>query len=156
MKGASQMDACCAKYEMEIRIEASPESVWKALVEDTNAWWLPDFHMVDADSTVEIDLSPGGRGLVEHRADGSFLQWYSVQSCLIGQHKIYLVGYLAPDFGGPSTSHLGLSVEADGEGSVLKVVDAHVGAVDESALGSLELGWSRLFQEGLRDFVERQ
>lgn len=68
----------CVQYELEIEIKADQQVVWNAIIEETNAWWLPDFHMVDAASTVEFDIRPGGRGLIEHQDGGGFLQWYTV------------------------------------------------------------------------------
>lgn len=147
-------DVTCRQYEFEIRIDAPTERVWTALTEEVNAWWLADFHMVDPNSTVEFDLRPGGRGLVEHHGDGSFLQWYGVQAFLPRQHKIYLVGYLAPDFGGPATSQLCFSLTADGTGCRLCVSDALLGSIDDKTAESLKRGWNQLFDEGLRQFVE--
>ena len=60
----------CVQYELEIEIKAEQQVVWNAIIEETNAWWLPDFHMVDEASTVEFDIRPGGRGLIEHRDGG--------------------------------------------------------------------------------------
>lgn len=154
MVGAKTYDATCAQYELEISIQAPCKKVWQALLEDTNAWWLPDFHVVDPESTVEFDVQPGGRGLVEHRADGSFLQWFTVQACMPDQFKLYLIGHVAPDWGGPSISNLTLALTEQEGGCVLKVTDAHQGRVSEATLNSLESGWKQLFGEGLRVHVE--
>jgi len=154
MVGAKSLETGCMQYELEIEISARAETVWKALIDETNRWWLADFHMVDPESVVEFDTSPGGKGLVEYRPDGSFLHWYSVQYYLPDQWKIYLVGNLAPDFGGPATSNLLLHVEERNETCVLKIVDAHHGHVSEKYIESLQSGWQQLFSEGLRDFVE--
>jgi len=35
-------------------IDAPRERVWQALVDETNAWWLPDFHMVGEGSVVTL------------------------------------------------------------------------------------------------------
>ncbi|MEM6690193.1 MAG: hypothetical protein AAF664_12240 [Planctomycetota bacterium] len=148
--------ARCVKYELQITIDAKRETVWKALIEDTNAWWLPDFHMVDESSIVEFDTRPGGRGLVEYKDDGGFLIWYSIQLFQPKDFKIYLVGHVAPDWGGPSTSLLCLSITERDSGSVLKVSDAHHGRVDDAYISSLQNGWQRLFGDGLANFAQRQ
>ncbi len=145
----------CMEYELEIQIKAERHTVWKAIIEETNVWWLPDFHMVDEASVVEFDVRPGGRGLVEYRTDDAFLLWYSVQYYLPEQFKVYLLGNVAPDWGGPSTSNLCLSLEEHQEGCNLKVSDAHHGCVSEEYINSLKNGWGRLFGEGLHHHVER-
>jgi len=155
MIGATASGAKCVQYELEIEINAPCERVWKAIVEETNLWWLPDFHMVAPDSIVTFDTSPGGRGLVETLENGGGLLWYSVQFCLPDQFMIYLVGHIAPDWGGPSTSNLKLAVEASDSGSVLRVTDAQHGNVDETSIESLSSGWKQLFTDGLREFVEK-
>ncbi len=154
MPAAKTAPASCVEYHLEVEFRADSATVWKALHQDIGAWWLPDFHMTGVDSEIRFDVSPGGHGLFEQCPDGSFLQWYSVQCYLPQQKKIYLVGSVAPEFGGPSTSSLTLSlVESDG-GCKLLVHDAHVGNVDEQTAESLHSGWQQLFGEGLRQFVE--
>lgn len=154
MIGTKTSDVRCVQYELEIEINAPREQVWKAIVDETDAWWLPDFHMVGEGSVVEFDLNPGGRGLVEHKGDGSFLIWYSVQYYLPEQFKIYLLGNVAPDWGGPSTSNLSLALEDSDQSCVLRVSDAHHGKVSEDYINSLQSGWNQLFGEGLRGYVE--
>ncbi len=156
MSGAISREMSCVQYELEIQIDAPLERVWRALTDEIDAWWLGDFHMVDPNSTVEFDVRVGGRGLIEYRPDGSFLLWYSVQAFLPEQHKIYLVGNLAPDFGGPSTTNLSLSLVARDDGCTLRITDAHHGCVDESTVASLKNGWQQLFNDGLRKYSERE
>jgi uncharacterized protein YndB with AHSA1/START domain len=157
LKGANMIGlttAACCQYELEIAINAPRERVWKAIFEETNFWWLPDFHVADAGSTMTFDPHPGGRGLVEDTADGGGLLWYSVQMFLPEQFKIYLIGHIAPEWGGPTTSSLKLAVEATPTGSVLKVTDARHGHIDEQHLQSYQDGWQQLFTDGLKRFVE--
>ena len=149
-------EAACVEYHLEVKFEAPPEAVWNALLNDVNLWWLDDFHMVASDSSVEFDLTAGGKGLVEHRSDGSFLQWYSVQCYLPAQRKLYLVGHLAPEFGGPSTSSMTLTVEDEGgNGCRLLIHDAHFGNVSQKTVDSLRSGWEQLFGQGLKQHVEQ-
>lgn len=154
MIGTKMGQAGVVQYELEIKIQAPAERVWRAIIEETNFWWLPDFHMVDAGSTVTFDPCPGGAGIVESSDDGGSLLWYSVQYYLPAQFTIYLVGNIAPDWGGPSTSHLKLSLAANETGCALKVTDAQHGNVSESSARSLAEGWTQLFTEGLKAFVE--
>lgn len=144
----------CAQYELEIAIAAERRVVWEALIEHPDRWWLPDFRMVDESSTVELDVRPGGRGLIEYREGGGFLVWYTIQFYQPDAFKIYLVGNVAPDWGGPATNNLRLSLEESEDGCVLKVSDTHHGHVREAYMKSLRDGWTRLFGNGLRRYVE--
>lgn len=154
MKAAQAYDSGVLKYELEIAIDADPDRVWEALINDTNAWWLSDFHMVGPDSVVTFDAQAGGH-LMETTPDGGSLLWYTVQFCQPGQHTLHLVGNLGPDWGGPSTTNLTLRVESGAAGgSILKVTDAHHGRVDEASIQSLESGWNQLFSDGLKRYVE--
>jgi len=153
MIGAKTEAANCATYELEVEIAAPPARVWEALLDETNAWWLPDFHMVGAGSVLTFDARAGGH-LIERTEDGGSLLWFSVHMILPEARTIYLVGHVAPDWGGPAAAHLKLAVEAAGDGAVLRVTDAQFGHVDEKNLGSMKEGWTQLFTDGLKRFVE--
>lgn len=155
MIGATKTPSACHQYELEIQIAASRERVWKAIFEEANFWWLPDFHVAGSDSKVTFDPNPGGQGLLETAPDGSALLWYSVQMYLPVQYKIYLTGHVAPEWGGPTTSMLKLAlVEDEDGGCTLQVTDARHGHVDDQQIKSYEDGWAQLFTDGLKKFVE--
>ena len=154
MIGATTANAGCATIELEIAIEASREKVWNAIFEETEMWWLPDFRAAGPNSKVTFDPRPGGRGMVEDTADGGGLLWFNVQMFLPEQFKIYLVGHIAPEWGGPTTSNLKLAVEETETGCVLKVTDARHGNIDESQTQSYSDGWNQLFSDGLKTYVE--
>jgi uncharacterized protein YndB with AHSA1/START domain len=139
-------------YELEVSIDAPKEVVWKAMTEETNAWWLPDFHMVGAGSTVSLDTRAGGQ-LVESMPDGGSLLWYTVQMCVEGE-SLDLVGHLGPDYGGPATTLMRLALEDRDGATVLKVRDALYGHVSDAAVASLSSGWKMLFEDGLKHHVE--
>lgn len=154
MSDENKLESNVAQYELEIAIDAPPETVWKALTDETNAWWLPDFHMVSPNSTVTFEAHAGGH-LMEQCEDGGSLLWYTVQCCQPQQHTIYLIGHTAPDWGGPSTSHLKLSVVAgDDGGSVFKVTDGQMGRVTKVSVERVQSGWNNLFTDGLKQYVE--
>lgn len=143
-----------ASYELEIAINAPCGRVWKAITEETNAWWLPEFHMVGEGSTVTFDTRAGG-GLIEELEGGGSLLWATVHLHQPQAFSIYLVGHTAPEWGGPTTSHLKLALEATGDEScILQVTDALHGHIDEEHLKQLEHGWTWLFTDGLKRFVE--
>lgn len=154
MTGTKTVAAACHKFELEIEIEAPRERVWKAIFEEANMWWLPDFHMTGPGSEVTFDPTPGGKGLLESTPDGGGLQWYAVQMYLPSDFKIYLVGHIAAEWGGPTTSSLKLAVVETESGCVLQVSDARHGHVDESQVQSFEDGWAQLFTDGLKNYVE--
>ncbi|MFT5285980.1 MAG: hypothetical protein ACI8TQ_002148 [Planctomycetota bacterium] len=141
------------KYELEVPIQAPVDKVWSTLVDETNAWWLPDFHMVGADSIVTFDAQAGGR-LVESSADGGSLLWYTVQM-VVPKEWIHLVGYMAPPWGGPGISMLELALEDHDGGTLLTIKDAMFGAVSEATAKTMSEGWELLFGDGLRAFVEK-
>ncbi len=146
------LDTKALKYELEIEIEAPKEAVWKSLTEETNAWWLPDFHMVGEGSVVTFDARAGGE-LVERRADGGSLLWGTVHMCTPGE-SLHMVGHHFPQWGGPATSLLHFALEERGSSTVFRVIDGLFGHVAESHAQSLFEGWTQLFSEGLKPHAE--
>jgi uncharacterized protein YndB with AHSA1/START domain len=145
------------QYELEFAVAAPPAIVWRALLEETQAWWLPDFRMVGTDSVVTFDPRAGGRGLVEELPGGGSLLWYTVHMHQPEQHQIWLVGQIASDFGGPATSMLKLAAEPAGKSATrLVLTDALLGNVSDAMARSLRDGWTQLFDQGLRQHVETQ
>ena len=154
MIGATQTPSTCNQFELEIPIDASRENVWNAIFEDVNSWWVADFHMMGPDSIVTFDPTPGGNGLIEKTSDGGALLWYEVQMVLPADFKIYLVGHIAPEWGGPTISSLKLSLVESKNGCVFQISDARHGNVDDAQLSCSKDGWQQLFGDGLKKFVE--
>lgn len=147
-------EAQIGKYELEISINAPRERVWKAFIEQTNAWWLPEFHMIGEGSRITFDPRAGGC-LIEELEGGGSLLWATVHMCQPKDFTIYLYGHTAPDWGGPTTSCMKFSIESTGEEKcVLKVTDARHGRIDEKNLQELKHGWTWLLSDGLKKFVE--
>lgn len=145
-------DAKIIKYNFEIPIKCSVADIWNAMVNETDTWWMHDFRALGEDSKVTLKAETGGQ-LIESTADGSSLEWYRVQMVLPGK-SLYLVGYMAPDWGGPTTSMLKLAVEEHDDGGKLIVSDALLGNVTEASAQSAEGGWKMLFGEGFKKFAE--
>lgn len=154
MIGATKSSAGCITMELEIGIDAPREVVWEAIFKEANAWWLPDFRVSGPDSKVTFDPKPGGRGLIEETTDGGGLQWFQTQMYLPADFKIYVVGHIAPEWGGPTTSNLKLALEETKSGCVLKITDARHGNIDEAQTKSYEDGWRMLFSDGLKKHIE--
>jgi len=141
------------RVKKRLEINTDGDLVWKALVHETDAWWLAEFRMVGEGSKVAFDARAGGHLIEEHENGGSLL-WYVVQWISPAERRVYLHGHVAPDWGGPSSNILKLSVEERGDGAVLEVSDAHCGFISDETIASLEAGWKQLFRDGLKSFVE--
>lgn len=146
-------DATVMKYQFEVPIKRSASDIWSLMIDQIDDWWMNDFRALGAGSEVSLSAETGGQ-LIETGADGSSLEWYRVQMVTPGK-VLYLVGYMAPDWGGPTTSMLKLAVEDRDEGGALVVSDALLGNVTESSANSAEGGWKMLFGDGLKAFCEK-
>ncbi|MEL6340008.1 MAG: SRPBCC domain-containing protein [Myxococcota bacterium] len=140
-------NAKIGRYELSVEIEKPVALVWQALTQETNSWWLPDFHMVAPDSTVTLEARAGGR-LIEETEVGASLLWASV-AMIVPQERILFVGGHFPAWGGPATSMLEWRLESTDNGSRLLVSDSLIGQVTEDTVSSLEHGWRELFSNGL-------
>ncbi|MEM6274258.1 MAG: SRPBCC domain-containing protein [Myxococcota bacterium] len=140
-------DAKIGRYELAVEIEKPVAQVWQALIHETNAWWLPDFHMVGLDSTVTLEAHAGGR-LIEQTEAGASLLWATV-AMVVPQERILFIGGHFPAWGGPATSMLEWRLESTDNGTRLLVSDCLIGHVAEETVGSLEHGWRELFTNGL-------
>lgn len=140
-------------YQFNVPIERSSADVWNLMINDINEWWMNDFRALGQDSTIALSAIAGGQ-LIESAADNSTLEWYRVQM-VMPKKSIHLVGYLAPDWGGPTSSMLKLAFEDRDTGSTLVVSDALMGNVTAASAKSAEDGWKILFGEGLKKYAEK-
>ena len=146
-----------ALYEVDIEIGAKADRIWRALIDETNTWWPAEYRLLASNSTLQFNTHAGGN-LVETTADGRSLIWFSLQLYQPDQFAIYLVGHIAPEWGGPALSQMKLSVEADSSApdssrATLRVNDSLVGDVSEKTVASLVDGWQQLFG-ALKAYVE--
>jgi uncharacterized protein YndB with AHSA1/START domain len=146
-------DAKIFTYEFEVAIDRNPADIWSLITDEIDSWWMPDFRALGETSRVSLDAKPGGL-LTEETPDGGFLEWYRVQMCSPGK-SLYLVGYLAPDWGGPTLSMLKLGIDASAGASLLTVSDALLGNVSKASSASAQSGWNTLFGDGLKTYAER-
>ncbi len=146
-------DAKIIKYQFELPIKRSAADIWALMVDEIDRWWMDDFRALGEGSKVTLSAETGGQ-LIERAADGSILEWYRVQMVSPGK-SLYLVGYMAPDWGGPTTSMLKLAVEDRDDGGALIVSDALLGNVTEASASSAEGGWKMLFGDGFKTFAEK-
>lgn len=144
-----------AEVELEIAIDAPPERVWKALVDDIGLWWRKDF--IDA-ATVAFVLEPrpGGR-VFEDWGEGRGRLWYTVVT-LEPPAKLLLSGdFFALNCGGSSgTSLVTILLEPQrGERTLLKLNDSVFGNLAPDLREDLTQGWQLLIRDALAPFVER-
>ncbi len=140
------------KYSFDVPIKCPIGKLWSLMTDEINSWWMNDFRVLGKSSTVSLEAKTGGL-LVEQNEDGETLEWYRVQMCQ-PEKALYLNGYMAPDWGGPTISMLKLALEAQQDTSILTVSDALMGNVTEKSGASLESGWQTLFRDGLGRFAE--
>lgn len=149
-----QKQASIFEYSFDIEIEKPLEQVWQVMFEQINGWWMNDFRALGQDSVVSLKPQTGAALLETTNTDES-LEWYKVQMC-VPLNSVYLVGYLASDWGGPTVSMLKLGVQTKGDKTVLTVTDSLLGNVSEKAALNAKNGWMDMFTNGLKAFAERQ
>jgi len=151
MKNVKSSDARVVQYEFEIEIQAPPPRVWRALTDQLSSWWLPDFHMLGSDSVVSLEPVPGGRLFEQCGSKG--LLWYTVLA-ISPDESMSLAGYCTPEWGGPCSTLLTVTLQGSGKSTRVAVSDALYGRVSDDQAKSLKSGWQRLFGDGLKRFVE--
>jgi uncharacterized protein YndB with AHSA1/START domain len=140
------------QVEIEVSIQAPRERVWRALVEETGQWWPKDFYVGRAPKGFILEARPGGRVYEDWGHEAGAL-WYTVL-VVEPPTTLEMAGHLTPAFGGPATTTVRLSLESQGDRTVVKVADALFGRVDENTVPRLKEGWRALIDGGLKAYVE--
>lgn len=140
------------QIELEFRIQANKEAVWDALINDIGIWWRKDFCATGGNIVLEPRL--GGK-MYEDAGDGSGLVWYTVEA-LTPKKSLLMSGVLGHEWGGPARTLLSLKLEEDGDNTKLKIVDSYIGHVNEKAAGSFSEGWTAIFGEAFKPYVEKK
>lgn len=139
------------RVELEIRIDAPRDRVWKALVEDTTFWWPRDFYTGPARG-FHIEPRLGGR-VYEDWGNGAGAVWYTVFA-LNPNTSLDLQGAMAVPFG-PAFTLLHVELEDDGTTTILKLSDSTLGESGADCGGTKEQGWTQVFSGGLKAYVEK-
>ncbi len=145
----SHVQLTSSSCEFDIAIAAKPERVWKAIADESSAWWPNDFVTSERTKRFVIEATLGGRAF-EDFGGGDGLIWYTVIGVDAGRELI-LAGHLLPPFGGPATTALRLTLSAQGSGTLLKIRDDRLGVLGGDAPAE---GWRIVFDGGLRRFLE--
>lgn len=143
MKVQELAEAKMYQSETELRIKQTSVVVWKILCEQTDQWWPVGFRALGEGSKMSLSPIAGGQ-LLETGISGETLEWYRVQMC-VPERSLHLVGYVAPDWGGPKTSMLNLSISDEGGICILVVSEALTGKVTMSGAESAMDGWTEVF-----------
>ena len=137
---------------LEVSIDAPPERVWKALVEETRWWWQKDCYTGSNPRAFIIEPELGGR-MYEDWGDGQGLVWANVVG-LRTNAELRLAGRLFPEFGGPASNATRITLAERDGATLLTLVDTTYGAVDEANGATLEEGWRFLFEGCLKPYAE--
>ena len=138
---------------VETEIDAPPAEVWRALVEDTAAWWHEDYFIGSGPRTMILEATLGGR-LFEDWGGGQGAVWATVTGVQTGEWLL-LSGELTKDFGGPARVLTQFRLAQEGAGTRLTLTDCVYGRVTKETAGSLDVGWRQLLGDCLKGYVER-
>jgi len=147
---AEAVTSTVEQVELEIEIAATPERVWKSLVEETTFWWPKDFYTSAKTKAFWIEPRLGGL-MYEDWGNGEGLVWFRVFGMETAV-SLHLEGCMAPPYG-PAHTLLKLELVKSGRGTVLMVSDSTIGAPGHCD-GSKADGWRQVFEDGLKKHVE--
>jgi len=142
-----------ASITLEIAIQASRETVWRAIVDETGSWWREDFFVTRGNRKFQLEAHVGGR-LYEETDTGAGLLWYTV-TAIEPEVSLNLAGHLAPPWGGPATSLLSFQLEDNDGATLLKFSDNLFGVVSETLEKNATEGWKLLLCDALKTYVEK-
>lgn len=141
-----------AHVEFEIAIAAPQARVWRALVEESNAWWDRNYFMNATAKGIVVEARIGGR-VYEDWGDGAGVQWYLVTG-VDPPNTLMLLGQLNPTYGGPAVTMVQLVLSPKGAATILRMSETAFGRVDEKVNAFIRAAWENLFEQGLKPFVE--
>lgn len=132
-----------------IDIAATPRRVWKAIVDQTGAWWGAPFLITEGDRT-EIVVEARLGGVLRERSGDSEATWGTVTAITPG---VSLRFSGAMGMGGAAHGTIDYHLAAVGDGTRVTVEHEAVGALGDEARDSYTWGWGEL-NDRLRAWVE--
>lgn len=142
-----------ADVRIELRYDAPPSAVWKALVKDTSAWWPRDFYAGEKPRGMLIEPKLGGR-MYEDWGRGAGAIWFMVFA-VDPARLLEMVGHLHPPWGGPAITRVRIELAHEGKKATLfKLADTITGRVDDGKREQVQSGWMQLFDQAMRKHVE--
>lgn len=137
---------------LELTIKASPDVVWRSLVDQIGEWWPKMFYVGDAPKRFHLDPRVGGL-VLEDWGDGEgvvFGQILTFQK----NRRLQWAGDMSVEFGGPARSVTTYTLEPAGDHTRLVFRDTPFGALSDQAREGLAQGWKFLLEGCFRPFVE--
>lgn len=136
--------------EQEIAIKAPRERVFDALVGDISAWWGAPYLRSEATTAIIVEPKIGGR-MFERWGDEEGALWGHV-TYVERPVRLELVGQIA--MAGAIHGHLSYTLEAKGQGTLLKLSHWAVGDLPDTVKANFEAGWADLLNVRLREHME--
>jgi uncharacterized protein YndB with AHSA1/START domain len=137
---------------LSVDIHAPKSRVWTAMIDEIDAWWLPQHRM--SPSSKKMILEPRAGGRFYEDAPGGGLLWYTVQM-IVPSESLDMHGYLAARYGGPAISLLHVSLTESKGVTTVTISDSLIGAFNDSLVEGTSTGWTELFNQGLKIYVEK-
>ena len=129
-------------------IEASPQRVWSALIEETSQWWGHPYLLINDDGTrLHVEARVGGQ--VREVAGDHQASWGTITEIDPGR---VLTWTGSMGMGGAVTGSVEYHLEAVGEGTRVTVTHGTIGTFGPRAVDSYDYGWADL-QARLRVWV---
>jgi uncharacterized protein YndB with AHSA1/START domain len=139
------------EVELDFRFNAPRPRVWQALTQQTERWWPRDFcSKPEKTKAFRLELKLGGR-LYEDWGDGNGCVWWTIYELDAAGYSFAGLGYE----GSAVQTCVKFSLEEEAVSTVLKISDRIWGALPDSAVESHIQGWTWLFEDSFRAFVER-
>ena len=152
-KKTSKAEVTAATHRLTLEIAKPHEAVWKAFTSDIQSWWPKDFYATESPQRIVFEVRPGGR-LYEDAGGGNGLVWYHVIA-VDAPNAVTMSGFIAPPFGGPSTSLLRIAFSARGKSATeMEITDSTFGCLGDSK--TAKEGWRMLFEGGFKAWMERK
>ncbi len=142
------------EVSMETHIKASPATVWQALTDDAGKWWPAEFFIggEEGKRSYHIEAVPGGRVYEEWEGGGGLL-WGQVCHS-VPEQLLQTVGYMFPEWGGPSISFMTWRLTASDNGCTLHFSEGAIGKMPDQWTAEKEKGWKFLLDGVMKAYIE--
>lgn len=132
-----------------IDIAATPRRVWKAIVDQTGAWWGEPFLITEGDR-IEITVEARLGGTIRERSGDAEATWGTVTAITPGA-RLRFSGAMGMD--GATHGTVDYHLEELGDTTRVTVEHEAIGALDDDVRDSYDWGWSEL-NDRLRAWIE--
>ena len=139
---------------LELDINASRATVWKALTADIQQWWPAKFYVGSSPKRFLLEPRVGGRLYEDWGDDAGVL--FGTITVFNEESQLQWAGDMSADFGGPARSVTTFQLKADksGKGTSLTFRDTPYGLLSDMAMEHLEQGWQWLLSDCFKPFIE--